>query len=101
MATLVRLSDVLLPAMGDKPGAVQAETPVFLDFLIGASPASRKKVYTDGLNWLEASARAKYQKAVREVGRCGGGCDSEAVAAHVDDGPSTDGGACGVCEYCP
>ncbi len=67
MATLVRLNDVLLPAMSDKPGAVQAETPVFLDFLIGASPAPRKKVYTDGLNWLEASARAKYRKPFAKV----------------------------------
>src|SRR5258707_14498275 len=53
MATLVRLCDLLLPPIGDKPGALQAETPLFLDFLIGGSPAARKQVYTGGLNWLD------------------------------------------------
>ena len=62
MATLVRLCDVLLPPLGSKPGAVQAETPVFLDFLIGSSPAPRRKVYTDGLNWLETESQSRYKK---------------------------------------
>ena len=38
MAALTRLSEVLMPPMGEKPGAVQAQTPMFLDFLIGDSP---------------------------------------------------------------
>ena len=62
MATLVRLSDVLLPPIGDKPGARQAETPLFLDFLIGSSPAARKRVYTGGLDWLDAESRKRYGK---------------------------------------
>ena len=62
MATLVRLCDVLLPPLGTKPGAVQAETPLFLDFLIGSSPPAGRKVYIDGLNWLDAESQARYKK---------------------------------------
>jgi len=56
MATLTRLSDVLLPPLDGKPGAILAETPLFLDFLIGSSPAPRKKVYSGGLDWLNAES---------------------------------------------
>jgi len=60
MATLTRLSDVLMPPMGDKPGAVKAQTPMFLDFLIGDSPDARKQVYREGLDWLDAEAKQKF-----------------------------------------
>jgi hypothetical protein len=63
MATLVRLSDVLLPPIGEKPGALQAGTPLFLDFLIGASPDATKKAYTGGLNWLESQSQKNYSKS--------------------------------------
>ncbi len=62
MATLVRLSDVLVPSLGTLPSASQAGTPVFLDFLIGTSPAPRQKVYTGGLDWLETESQKKYGK---------------------------------------
>ena len=61
MNTLTRLSDALLPPLNGKPGAVQAKTPIFLDFLIGCSPEQRQKNYTDGLDWLEATAQMKYK----------------------------------------
>ena len=60
MATLTRLSDLLMPPVGDKPGAVQAEAPMFLDFLIGDSSDARKRVYSDGLDWLDAEAKKKF-----------------------------------------
>jgi len=60
MATLTRLSDVLMPPIGDKPGAVQAQTPMFLDFLIGSSPEERRQVYSRGLDWLDAESRKKF-----------------------------------------
>ena len=60
MATLTRLSDVLMPPMGEKPGAVKAQTPMFLDFLIGDSPDVRKQVYRGGLDWLDAEAKKKF-----------------------------------------
>ncbi len=63
MGALRRLSQLLMPAMGNKPGSLQAETPEFLDFLIGSSPASRKQLYSGGLDWLNAESKRKYGKA--------------------------------------
>ena len=60
MATLERLSDVLVPPLGEKPGAVQAEAPAFLDFLIGSSPTDRGQMYRGGLDWLDAEARKQF-----------------------------------------
>jgi hypothetical protein len=61
MATLNRLSDLLLPPIGDKPGALEAETPAFLDFLIGGSPEPRRKLYTGGLEWLDGQSQKKFK----------------------------------------
>lgn len=67
MATLTRLCDVLLPPIGDRPGAVQAETPFFLDFLIAGSPDARKKIYTGGLNWLDAESQKRHGKSFAKI----------------------------------
>jgi hypothetical protein len=61
LATLARLSDVLVPAVNGKPGALEAQTPQFLDFLIGSSPARRKKLYSEGLDWLDAESVRRYK----------------------------------------
>jgi len=61
MASLSRLCDVLMPPFGGKPGALQARTPLFLDFLIGKSPSARKKLYTTGLNWLNEEALRRFK----------------------------------------
>ena len=61
MQTLTRLCDVLLPPIGGRPGALEAQTPVFLDFLIGASPAVRRNLYTGGLDWLQLEAQKRYK----------------------------------------
>jgi hypothetical protein len=60
MNTLTHLSDVLMPPVGNKPGALMAETPAFLDFLIGSSPDARKQLYAGGLDWLNGEAQSKY-----------------------------------------
>jgi Gluconate 2-dehydrogenase subunit 3 len=61
LATFTRLCDLLLPPLDSKPGALQAGTPMFLDFLIGSSPMPRKKVYSGGLDWLDAASKTKYK----------------------------------------
>src|SRR5436305_14754473 len=38
LAALRKLSDVLMPPVNGKPGALDAKAPEFLDFLIGESP---------------------------------------------------------------
>ncbi|GAC1419905.1 MAG: hypothetical protein NVSMB62_13230 [Acidobacteriaceae bacterium] len=63
MATLSRLCDLLLPAIGDKPGAIKAGTPLFLDFLLSKSPTARQKVYAGGLDWLDAESQKGHRKA--------------------------------------
>jgi hypothetical protein len=67
METLSRLADVMLPRTSSHPGALDAKTPQFLDFLIGHSPAVRGSLYTTGLNWLEAEARLKYKKPFAQL----------------------------------
>jgi len=59
-ATLHRLCEVLMPPLKGYPGALDAGTPEFLDFLIGVSPRDRKLMYQSGLDWLNAEAEAKY-----------------------------------------
>lgn len=67
MRTLTRLSDVLLPPLNGKPGAVEAKTPMFLDFFIGSSPAERQNVYKGGLDWLEEMAQQKYKTSFAQL----------------------------------
>ena len=62
METLSRLADVMLPRTSSHPGALDAKTPQFLDFLIGHSPAVRGSLYTGGLNWLDMEARLQYKR---------------------------------------
>jgi hypothetical protein len=62
MATLARLSDVILPAMNGRPGALEAQAPTFLDFLIGQSPAERQAIYRKGLAGLEQQAQKQFRK---------------------------------------
>lgn len=69
MATLSRLSDVLLPPIGTKPGALAAEVPAFLDFLIGSSPPDRKRMYQDGLSWLDVESRRQFSEPFANLGK--------------------------------
>jgi hypothetical protein len=61
MESFKRLCDLLMPGMGGRPGAVEAGTPQFLDMLVGQSPEPRKKIYSGGLEWMEAEAQKKYK----------------------------------------
>jgi hypothetical protein len=67
LATFIRLCDMLLPPLEDKPGALQAGTPLFLDFLIGSSPEPRKKLYSGGLDWLDAQAKVKFKLSFAQL----------------------------------
>lgn len=68
MATLNKLADVMLPHTEKHPGALDAETPQFLDFLIGQSAAARDKLYIDGLDWLNAQAQLKHKLPFAQLG---------------------------------
>jgi hypothetical protein len=61
-ATLRKLSDALMPAHGDLPGALAANAPEFLDYLISRSPRDRQDLYREGLDGLAEQARRQFQK---------------------------------------
>lgn len=67
MATLRQLCEILMPPLKGFPGAVDAGTPEFLDFLISVSPADRRHMYSWGLDWLDAQAQSKFQVAFDSV----------------------------------
>jgi hypothetical protein len=60
MATLRRLSEILLPPLNGYPGAAEAGTPEFLDFLTGVSPSDRQQMYQSGLDRLDAEAKKRF-----------------------------------------
>jgi hypothetical protein len=59
-ATLRRLCEIFMPPLKGDPGAIDAGTPEFLDFLIGASPADRQQMYQSGLDRLDAEAKQHF-----------------------------------------
>lgn len=66
-AALRKLSDLLQPAIGKYPGALDAKAPEFLDFWIGQSPAAKQQLYRAGLDALNAHAKRKFQKMFAEL----------------------------------
>lgn len=66
-ATLRRLCELLQPALGGRPGAIEAGVPEFLDFHVGVSPEPRQTLYTGGLDHVEGEARRLFAKAFAEL----------------------------------
>lgn len=62
-ATLQKLGALLVPPLKNNPGALDAQAPEFLDFLISASPDDRQNLYQFGLDSLDSQARDQFQKA--------------------------------------
>ena len=58
---------MILPKIGETPGAAEAQAAEFLDFLLSESPADRQTLYRTGLDALNTQARAKKGKAFAEV----------------------------------
>lgn len=66
-AALRRLSDLLMPAAGENPGALEAGAAEFLDFLIGASPHDRQALYRQGLDKLNGNSQKRYAKGFADL----------------------------------
>jgi hypothetical protein len=66
-ATLEKMAAVFMPPMKGNPGALDAQAPLFLDFLIRVSPADRQKLYKNGLDQLDAQAKQKFQKPFAQL----------------------------------
>jgi hypothetical protein len=58
--TVTRLADLIIPAT-KTPGAVAAGVPFYIDMVVGRNEEA-KKLYRDGLAWLDASSRKKHGK---------------------------------------
>jgi Gluconate 2-dehydrogenase subunit 3 len=56
-SALTHLARTIFPSIDGRPGAIEARTPEFLDFLIGQSPGSKQASYRDGLAGLNAGGR--------------------------------------------
>jgi len=56
-AALERLGGLLVPKVGERPGALEAGAAGFLEFLISQSPADRQELYRNGLDRLNSQAR--------------------------------------------
>jgi hypothetical protein len=65
--TLEKMASVVMPPMKGNPGAIEAQAPLFLDFLIGVSPADRQNLYKNGLDQLNAQAKQKFQKGFAQL----------------------------------
>ena len=61
-ATLQKLGSLLVPPLKNNPGALEAQAPEFLDFLISASPDDRQNLYQFGLDSLDSQSRDQFQK---------------------------------------
>lgn len=66
-AALSKLGSLMMPPLNGHPGALEAGAPEFLDFLIGASPADRQRLYRDGLDHLNAQATKQFHKPFAEL----------------------------------
>ncbi|WP_263354391.1 gluconate 2-dehydrogenase subunit 3 family protein [Acidicapsa acidisoli] len=66
-ATLRHLGEILQPPYKGYPGATEAGTPEFLDFLISASPADRQQMYQSGLDRLESEAKQHFGKSFAAI----------------------------------
>lgn len=67
LATLTRLSDLLMPRVGELPGAIDAGAPEFLDFLMSESPNEDQAVYTAGLDALNDAAATQFGQPFADV----------------------------------
>ncbi|MBV6430972.1 MAG: hypothetical protein IANPNBLG_01094 [Bryobacteraceae bacterium] len=68
MATLAKLADTIAPKLGERPGALEAGVPEFLDFLVGASGTERQTLYRNGLDRLNNEARTRFGKSFAALG---------------------------------
>ncbi len=65
--SLEKLASLLVPPLKGNPGALDAQAPEFLDFLISVSPADRQKLYQNGLDSIDSEAQQKFKKPFSEL----------------------------------
>ena len=66
-ATLRRLSDLLFPALAPNPGALDAQTPQFIDNYLAISASDRQRLYRDGLDDLNKRSLSRFKKPFADL----------------------------------
>jgi len=66
-AALRKVSVTIMPPADGGPGALEAKTPEFLDFLIAESPSERQQLYRAGLDALNTQANKRFGKAFADL----------------------------------
>ncbi len=59
-AALEKLGAIFMPTMKGAPGAIDAQAPQFLDFLLSESLPDRQKIYRTGLDGLNSQAKERF-----------------------------------------
>ena len=67
LATLRKLSAIMMPPLNGHPGALESGAPEFIDFLIGVSPVDRQKMYQSGLDRLNVDAEKHFGMPFAQV----------------------------------
>lgn len=66
MATVIVLSDIILPSDGENPSASQAEVPEFIDFIALDRPTFQIPL-RGGLQWIDHESNARFNKVFKEL----------------------------------
>jgi len=67
LQALRKLADLIVPKFEDRPGALDAGVPEFLDFLLKSSGAERQTLYRSGLDRLNSESQRLYKKPFAQV----------------------------------
>jgi len=60
-ATITELASLIIPT-DETPGAREAKVNEYIDMIVGEGPDSLKKLYRDGLKWLDKTSRSRHGK---------------------------------------
>ena len=65
-ATVTELASLIIPTDGT-PGAREAKVNEYIDMIVSEGPPSLKKLYRDGLDWLDKHCHSRYGKNFVEL----------------------------------
>ena len=60
-ATVTELASLIIPT-DETPGATEAKVNEYIDMIVGESDADLKRIYVDGLAWLDKTSRERFNK---------------------------------------
>src|SRR6476646_2948989 len=60
-ATITELASLIIPT-DETPGAREAKVNEYTDMIVSEGPPSLKKLYRDGLDWLDKHCHSRYGK---------------------------------------